>query len=190
MGFPRQEYWSGLPFPSPGPLPDPGIKPASPALLGRFFTAEPPGKPLFCLDQNPSSCTSSRMRDTGLLGAGYGQASPYSSRSDDFLSFPPVGWPQVPHQAVQDSGLESAIPAWNPSVEPRTDQGGDSPTLAWGRLCCRVQWQLPTSKQPGHIVDLFHYRQVFFCVFCCYSSVNISFIPSDAVGILDPRSRT
>ena len=31
MGFPRQEYWSGLPFPSPGDLPDPGIKPASPA---------------------------------------------------------------------------------------------------------------------------------------------------------------
>ena len=32
MGFPRQEYWSGLPFPSPGDLPDPGIKPGSPAL--------------------------------------------------------------------------------------------------------------------------------------------------------------
>jgi len=32
MGFPRQEYWSGLPFPSPGDLPDPGIKPTSPAL--------------------------------------------------------------------------------------------------------------------------------------------------------------
>ena len=46
----------------------------SPALPGRFFTAEPPGKPLFCLDQNLSSCTS-RMRDTGLLGARYGQAS-------------------------------------------------------------------------------------------------------------------
>ena len=36
------------------------------------------------------------------------------------------------------------------------------PTLAWGRLCCRLQWQLPTSKQPGHVVDLFHYGQVFF----------------------------
>ena len=45
MGFPRQEYWSGLPFPSPGDLPDPGIEPFSPALAGRFFTAEPPGKP-------------------------------------------------------------------------------------------------------------------------------------------------
>ena len=38
MGFPRQEYWSGLPFPSPGDLPDLGIKPASPALAGGFLT--------------------------------------------------------------------------------------------------------------------------------------------------------
>ena len=45
MGFSRQEYSSGLPFPPPGDLPDSGIKPVSPALSGRFFTAEPPGKP-------------------------------------------------------------------------------------------------------------------------------------------------
>ena len=45
MGFPRQEYWSELPFPSPGDLPDPGIKPMFPELAGEFFTAEPPGKP-------------------------------------------------------------------------------------------------------------------------------------------------
>ena len=44
MGFPRQEYWSGLPFPSPEDLPDPRIKPVSPALAGRFFTTEPLGK--------------------------------------------------------------------------------------------------------------------------------------------------
>ena len=46
MRFPRQEYWCELPFPSPGNLPDPGIEPVSPALTGRFFTTEPPGKPL------------------------------------------------------------------------------------------------------------------------------------------------
>jgi len=46
MGFPSQEYWSGLLFPSPGDLPDPGIKPSTSALAGRFFTIEPPGKPL------------------------------------------------------------------------------------------------------------------------------------------------
>ena len=43
--FPRQEYCSGLPFPSPGDLPDPGIEPTSPALAGALFTAEAPGKP-------------------------------------------------------------------------------------------------------------------------------------------------
>ena len=43
MGFPMQEYWSGLLFPSPGDLPDPGIE--LHALAGRFFTTEPPGKP-------------------------------------------------------------------------------------------------------------------------------------------------
>ena len=45
MGFSRQVYWSGLPFPSPGDLPDPGIEPESPYLAGRFSTTEPPGKP-------------------------------------------------------------------------------------------------------------------------------------------------
>jgi len=45
MGFPRQEYWSGLPFPTLRDHPDPGIKPESPALAGRFFTTVPPGKP-------------------------------------------------------------------------------------------------------------------------------------------------
>ena len=43
--FSRQESWSGLPFPSPGDLPEPGIEPISFALAGGFFTTEPPGKP-------------------------------------------------------------------------------------------------------------------------------------------------
>ena len=47
MGFPRKEYQSGLPLPFIGDLPDPGIEPKSPALAGRFFTTEPPGKPSF-----------------------------------------------------------------------------------------------------------------------------------------------
>ena len=45
MGFSRQENWSGLPFLSPRNLPNPVIKPASPALAGRLFTAEPLGNP-------------------------------------------------------------------------------------------------------------------------------------------------
>ena len=44
MGFSRPEYWSGLPFPSPGDLPDPGIEPGSPALQADALPSEPPGK--------------------------------------------------------------------------------------------------------------------------------------------------
>ena len=61
MEVSRQEYWSGLPFPSPGDLPNPGIKskpPVSPALAGRFFTTEQPGKPHSQWQVlNPSSTT-------------------------------------------------------------------------------------------------------------------------------------
>ena len=52
MEFPKQAYWSVLPFSPPGDLPDPGIKPQSPALAGRLFTTEPPGKPMELL-QSP-----------------------------------------------------------------------------------------------------------------------------------------
>ena len=56
-GFPRQEYWSGLPFPPPRDLPDPRIEPrspASPALAGGFFTTLPPGKPHLAATGLPS----------------------------------------------------------------------------------------------------------------------------------------
>ena len=46
MGFSRLEYWSGLPFPSPGDLPDPGIKLESPALQADSLCSEPQGKPM------------------------------------------------------------------------------------------------------------------------------------------------
>ena len=61
LGISRQGYWSGLPFPSPGNLPKPGIESTSPALAGRFLTTEPLGKPiglaihmviLICLNQS------------------------------------------------------------------------------------------------------------------------------------------
>ena len=57
MGFPKQEYWSGLPLPSPGDLPDPGIEPTSPALAGGFFTTAPYGKPLSHVSLDELLCT-------------------------------------------------------------------------------------------------------------------------------------
>ena len=69
--FSRQEYWSGLPFPPPGDLPNPDIKllsPASPALAGRFFTTVPPGKPQRCSEvkcQRVNSSVESQLRRLG-----------------------------------------------------------------------------------------------------------------------------
>ena len=48
MGFSKREYWSGLPFPSPGDLPNLGIEPGSPALQADTLPSEPPGKPHIC----------------------------------------------------------------------------------------------------------------------------------------------
>ena len=53
MGFSRQEYWSGLPFPSPGDLPKPGIEPRSPALWADALPSEPSGNPILKLIQCP-----------------------------------------------------------------------------------------------------------------------------------------
>ena len=62
MGFPIQENWSGLPFPSSGDLPNPGVKPESPEIpaLHGFFTAEPWGKTLLCL----TDCNIPNTQDT------------------------------------------------------------------------------------------------------------------------------
>jgi len=65
MGFPRQEYQSGLPFPSPRNPPDPGIEPMSPmtpVLAGGFFTTEPPGSPFY-----PGTGSQSSSREPRFL---------------------------------------------------------------------------------------------------------------------------
>ena len=65
MGFLRQEYWSGLPFPSPGDLPDPAIEPRSPALQAEALPSEPPGKPYNCWVDVKSieECTAVSLRE-------------------------------------------------------------------------------------------------------------------------------
>ena len=68
LGFPRQEYWSGLPFPSPGDLPDPGIEPTSPALqAGSLPLSHQGGPQLFSV---PVTTSSSLLMQVGMTGAG------------------------------------------------------------------------------------------------------------------------
>ena len=68
MGFSRQECWSGLPFPSPGDLPDPGVEPGSPALQADALPSEPPGKPIIKVEccvciPDLSGCISATLDD-------------------------------------------------------------------------------------------------------------------------------
>ena len=65
-GISQAEYWSGLPCPPPGDLPDPGIKPASPALAGRFFTTEPRRKPIPFRYQPPKDEDSLDLLSPGI----------------------------------------------------------------------------------------------------------------------------
>ena len=72
VGFSRQEYWSGWPCPPPGDLPDLGVKPkspASPALVGRFFTTVPPGKP-----QNPGTGSKTLRQESVVVEGTHSQA--------------------------------------------------------------------------------------------------------------------
>ena len=75
MEFSRQEYWSGLPFPSPGDLPDPGIQPRSPALWADALPSEPPGKLPDFLQKNsfkiPSKIPSPINRNNPLISEYY-----------------------------------------------------------------------------------------------------------------------
>ena len=78
----RQEYWSGLPFPSPGDLPDPGTEPTSPTLAGGFFITEPPGSPL-------SHLYNRLIKVPDFPGGSDGKASVYNA--GDLGSIPGLG---------------------------------------------------------------------------------------------------
>ena len=75
MRFSRQEYWSGLPCPPPGDLPNPGIEPVCPALAGRFFTTEPPEKSYssgtLAIYPRPFACPSTSVRNFSAHLKGY-----------------------------------------------------------------------------------------------------------------------
>ena len=88
MEFSRQGYWSGLPFPSPGDLPNPGIEPMSPALAGRFFTAEPPGKLVFRHTCSHFWGKYTRVRSRELyLQRGYKQAQCFTKQAIEWKEY-------------------------------------------------------------------------------------------------------
>ena len=121
MGFPRQEYWSGFPFPSPGDLPDPGIKPVSHALVGGFFVSELPGKPLKGMGWNLLKSQWVQIQSAKLLHIkmniqvpSWGHLSHFSNLFDSKLLWLPVRQSKMHFNSrkgwwMNDGGLWSSI---------------------------------------------------------------------------------
>ena len=130
--FSSQAYWSGLPFPSPGDLPDPGINPRSPALQADTLTSEPPGKPMGTqiitiyreLSINEKSWKTSRKDFLQLKRQGSSQSETWYSQDQ----YPQVDHPQIRGQLQ----LQTFSPGseWSePHVEiPRAE------ALHWGKM--------------------------------------------------------
>ena len=104
IGFSRQEYWSGLPCPLPGDLPNPGIKPRSPILQANSLPSEPPGKP-------KSTAVGSPPFSRDLLNPGIKPGSP-ALQADSLL-------PELAHKihiGYQLQNFHSSIPSFSPSI--------------------------------------------------------------------------
>ena len=121
MGSSRQEYWSGLPFPSPGDLPDPGVEPGSPALQADTLLSEPPGKAVFSENTPFKRWIWSELQMTG------------NSRANIW----------GPRGALE-AGAASADAAWWAFEKPQSDYCG---WWAWGR----AEWEEMRLERLGQV---------------------------------------
>ena len=144
MGFSKQEYWSGLSLPSPWDLPNPGIKPGSPASQADSLPCEPPGKPLYpkTSHQNQGGLQNMLINWTSLGAPSWGFTVPY----------------------VKHNQWEFAI--WRRELEGPCDnlRGGMGWEMGWryrreGRYVYRWlihvdEWQKPTQYYKAIILQL------------------------------------
>ena len=160
MGFSRQEYWSGLPFPQAGDLPNPQMEPAaivSPALAGRFLTVEAPGKPSLHSRVQHLRAVITRV---GSLPENNHHQNSYIQipRASDLLS-QSRGWTKVrAHRVPRQPTLE---PPWEAKAKRLKNEGvemeaikeafrvGRSPEKRdWGGGWCGSSQHLPHTRSP------------------------------------------
>ena len=163
MGFSRQEYSSELPFPSPGDLPNPKIKPTSPALQADVFTTEPPGKPwvvcvcvyakLFqsCLTLcDPMDCSSQAPLSMGF------SRQEYWSR----LPCPPLG--DLPYPGIKPISPED--PSLQADSLPLSHRGSPLGSLGGSKS---IFWKpFPQVNWKGPIHHICSPRKIYFTISC------------------------
>ena len=122
MGFPRQEYWSGLPFSFPGDLPNPGIEPGSPTLQADALLSEPPGRPCVVQHVNPGN-------SDGDCSAGVGTGYGITDLEKTFWGSRPSPFPEkASSRSFGWAGTGAEARPLTPVLEP----------LCYSRLCPTV----------------------------------------------------
>ena len=113
LEFPRQEYWCEWPFPFPGDLPNPVVEPKSPALAGRFFTTEPPGKPTLSFQsvQFSGSVVSDSLQPHELQHAGPPCPSPTPGVHPNLCPLSRWCHPTISSSVVPFSSCPQSLPA-------------------------------------------------------------------------------
>ena len=147
MGFSRQEYWSRLPFPFPGDLPDPGIEPMSPVLAGGFFTTAPPGKPrAWDRYMEPSVVLMGLRISQGLLGGpgsnqmlGFGNSSSLQKTTVLCLVSP------SPPSLFCEVSFIIAV-----RYHPNNPPACCCSQARWFLFCCQDNWNYSTPRACLH----------------------------------------
>ena len=152
MGFPRQEYWSGLPFPSPGDLPHLGIEPVSPALAGGLFTTEPPGTSPNWFIQNLRVSTQTRCGGPGMSAC----QTRRRRREGEGNLIPRFGLPFAAGAEAQEDHRSGEMPLVNrqshnpPSSRPNPRQEPAAPLHTWPlEVTSRLPRRAPSAPTAG-----------------------------------------
>ena len=158
MEFPRQEYWSELPWPSPGDLPNPGTEPSFPAFAGGFFTTELPGKPM-------TLYTSAIIQLTELI-----QSHNYACSS---------GTPYCSTRVSQTAQMVKNLPAmwetqvWSLSGVNTLEKGMETHSSI-------LSWRIPWTEEPGRLQSVGLQRVGLDWASNTHCSTNNCFLNSSA----------
>ena len=172
-GFSRQEYWSGLPFPTPGVLPNPGIRPVSlvsPALAGRFLSLAPPGKSfsrkvkVLVAQLNPTLCDPMDYSPPGFSVPGIFQA-----RILEWGAIPFSRGPSCPRDQTQVSCIAGGFFTTEPPGKPMPQ-----PLITSNLLSVSVNSPiLGTSYKRNHTISVLCFIKNFTKGFSSYGKITI-----------------
>ena len=173
MEFCRQEYWSGLPFPSSGDPPDPGVKPRSSALQTDSLPSEPPGKPCRRYCRRMSISTFSIQEIAHCVRPTISGSGRYPGKGNGYL--------------LQSSCLENSLErgAWRAAVHGISKTQDTSERLTLSSICCCLK-----SEEINDLFPLFSFMIFFFQIIICFCMHPVCFYSLEGIFAVVYLKRT